>query len=136
MLALQKMFLATFHIYRVRASLHVHVWTTCFILYFILHEHIPTINCLLLRTDFINLMSTTQLDRSRSPTMPCIHLVILWPAVIGRARTRSTRARARARMYVHTYGIRRVVYVVGAPWRSSFATPKRKISVTSIKIIS
>ena len=39
--------------YRVGASLHVHVSTTCFILhaaYFILHVHVPKITCLLLRT--------------------------------------------------------------------------------------
>ena len=48
-LALQKMYIS----YRVGASLHVHVSTTCFILhaaYLILHVHVPTIICLLFRT--------------------------------------------------------------------------------------
>ena len=68
MLALHAENVSSYISYRVGALLHVHVSTTCFILhaaYFILHEHVPTINCLLLRTGYINLMSTTQLDRSR-----------------------------------------------------------------------
>ena len=54
--------------FHIMASLHVHVSTTCFILHVTLHVHLPTI------TSQDVLVSTTQLDRSRSPTMPCILL--------------------------------------------------------------
>ena len=46
-------YVASYISYRVGASLHVHVSTTCFIhhaAYFIPHVHVPTITCLLLRT--------------------------------------------------------------------------------------
>ena len=61
-----------------RASLHVHVSTACFILqvaYFTLHVHVPTITCLLVRT-CLHLMSTTQLDRSRSPCILLIYFCV------------------------------------------------------------
>ena len=79
--------------YRVGASLHVHVSTTCFIhhaAYFILRVHVPRITCLLLRTySYIHLMSTTQLDRSRSPTMPCILLVYIYRKIAASCMTSS-----------------------------------------------
>ena len=80
-LALQEMSLATF---RLELGLHSMCMSRLHALYFMLRTSYSTCACtydnLLASQDvfirsYIHLMSTTQLDRSRSPTMPCIHLV-------------------------------------------------------------
>ena len=43
---------------------------------------------------YIHLMSTTQLDRSRSPTMPCILLVYIYRKIAARCTTRLARSRS------------------------------------------
>ena len=80
MLALQKMSLATFHN---ELGLHFIFMSRLHALYFMLHTSYSM--CMYLVSacfsgsvySYIHLMSTTQLDRSRSPTMPCILLVTL-----------------------------------------------------------
>ena len=81
MLALQKMSLATFHNNNIKLGLHFMFMSRLHALYFLLHTSYSM--CMYLYSacfsgSYIHLMSTTQqLDRSRSPTMPCILLVVL-----------------------------------------------------------
>ena len=80
-LALQKMSLATFHI---ELGLHSKCMSRLHTLYFTLRTSYSM--CMYLRQpacpsgrvySYIHLMSITQLDRSRSPAMPCILLVYI-----------------------------------------------------------
>ena len=69
--------------------------------YFILHVHVPSA-CL--SGSYIHLMCTTQLDRSRSPTMPCILLVYLYiyRKIAARCTTRLARSRSPITGAAHT----------------------------------
>ena len=54
---------------------------------------------------YIHLMSTTQLDRSRSPTMPCILLVYIYIYRKIAARCTTRLARSRSPIITHTLSV-------------------------------
>ena len=90
-LALQEMSLATF---RIELGLHSMCMSQLHALYFMLRTSYSMCMYLLASQDvfirsYIHLMSTTQLDRSRSPTMPLVLYAVYMPAAdLARAYAR------------------------------------------------